>query len=103
LGDREGVAQRRQQRLSDVIEDSGHRGVNIDVMFSPVTDGFPLKALRCLKTKRGRIYTRPITGTAKSPQRNAFNTPPGRGRASSDVLWFEISGFVMDSSRSYAK
>ena len=79
LGDREGVAQRRQQRLSDVIEDSGHRGVNIDVMFGPLSDGWPcVGSERCL-IKRERVYTRSTTGTAKSPHRSAINTPPVGG------------------------
>jgi hypothetical protein len=62
-----------------------------------------LTGVPALKTRKGRAYTRPKTGTAKSPQRDAFDTPPVGGvrRAMSSVSKF--SGFVLDSSRSYAK
>ena len=39
--------------------------------------------------QKGRVYTRPTTGTAKGPRRSAFNTPQA-GRASSVVLRVEI-------------
>ena len=72
----------------------------------PCVDGFLFVGLSswCLKTQSGRAYTRPVTGTAKSLQKDAFNTP--RIGACVERLPFEsskFSGFVTDSSRSYAK
>ncbi len=62
--------------------------------------GLATMGTRC--QKKGRAYSRPKTGTWKRPRRYAFSTPHA-GRASSAVLHLKFPGFVLDSSRSYAK
>jgi hypothetical protein len=50
----------------------------------------------------GRAYTRPTTGTAKRPRKNAFGTPRV-GACFKRCLPVKFGGFVVDSSRSDAK
>ena len=52
--------------------------------------------------KEGRAYSRPSTGTWKSPHESAFDTPQ-LGRAEAPSRGRKFPGFVEDSSRSYAK
>lgn len=54
------------------------------------------------ENSEGRAYTHPKTGTAKSPHRSAFDTPPFGACVLRMSCVVEISGFVLDSSRSYA-
>lgn len=55
------------------------------------------------ENEEGRAYTRPASGTGKSLQRDAFDTPPVGGAPQAMSSEFEITGFDADSSRSYAK
>lgn len=67
----------------------------------PCCGCFP-RRWRCPKRKMGRAYTRPTTGTAKRPEKNAFGTPR-LGRASSAAFSSNLAVSWWISSRSDAK
>ena len=77
--------------------------MNIRVMFGPLSDGWPfVGSERCLK-KRGSVSTHAPPQAPLRAHEGALSTRPQSGACIERVLRDEISGFEVDSSRSYAK